>query len=56
MNIPFFDLHRQYTEISDEIEKKVNAVMRSGQYIEGPATQELECNLTEYLNVKHVIT
>lgn len=56
MKIPFFDLHRQYKEIIREIEESVSAVMRSGQYIEGPATQELERKLAGYINVKHVIT
>lgn len=56
MKIPFFDLHRQYAEIAGDIEESVNAVMCSGQYIEGPATQELEQRLAEYTGVKHVIT
>lgn len=56
MKIPFFDLKRQYAQIAGEVEAKVIEVMRSGQYIEGPATQELEQRLAEYINVKHVIT
>ena len=56
MKIPFFDLKRQYLEIADEVEKKVTEVMRSGQYIEGGATKELEQRLLEYIGVKHVIT
>lgn len=56
MSIPFFNLQRQYEKISAEVEQKVIDVMRSGQYIEGKATKELEKKLEEYLNVKHVIT
>ena len=56
MKIPFFDLHRQYTKIAEEVEEKVKEVMRSGQYIEGPATHELERRLADYTGVKHVIT
>ena len=56
MKIPFFDLKRQYMEIADEVEEKVQDTMRSLQYVEGTATQELENKLADYLGVKHVIT
>jgi len=56
MKIPFFDLKRQYSEIAAKVEENVVEVMRSGQFIEGAATKELEKRLAEYLGVKHVIT
>lgn len=56
MKIPFFDLKRQYEEISSEVEQKVMDVMRSCNYIEGFATKKLESELADYLGVKHVIT
>lgn len=56
MKIPFFDLKRQYESISSEVEHKVVDVMRSGQFVEGTATKELESRLADYLNVKYVIT
>ncbi len=56
MNIPFFDLKRQYAKIADEVEEKVCDVMRSTQYIEGSATKELEEKLTHYIGTKHIIT
>lgn len=56
MRVSFFDLGRQYKEIAAELEEKVVDVMRSGQYIEGPATKELEKKLAGYIGVKHVIT
>lgn len=43
-------------EIADEVEEKVQDTMRSLQYVEGTATQELENKLADYLGVKHVIT
>lgn len=55
-NIPFFDLSRQYIDIASEVEESVLHVMRSGQYIEGSATKELEKQLAEYIGVKHVVT
>lgn len=56
MKIPFFNLSRQYEEISEEVEKSVIEVMRSSAYIEGYAVKKLETDLCEYLGVKHVIT
>lgn len=54
--IPFFDLSRQYDRVKVEVEQAVEEVLRSGQYIEGPAVKKLETEMSEYLNVKHVIT
>lgn len=56
MTIPFFDLKRQYEEISDRVENAVLEVMRSTKYVEGDAVKEFERDLSEYLGVKHVIT
>lgn len=56
IKVPFFDLKRQYERIRDELEEKVTDTMRSSQYVEGPATKELEKELTNYIGVKHVIT
>lgn len=56
MKVPFFDLKRQYEGIASEVENKVVEVMRSGQFVEGTATKELEARLADYLQVKHVIT
>ena len=56
MKVPFSDLKRQYEIIGSEAEEKVVEVMRSGQYVEGPAVKELEKTIAEYLGVKHVIT
>ncbi len=56
MTIPFFDLKRQYKELADDVERAVLEVMRSTKYVEGDAVKELERELSEYLNVKHVVT
>lgn len=56
MKVPFFNLDRQYQVIGAEAEERVIEVMRSGQYIEGPAVKELEEKMSAYLGVKHVIT
>lgn len=56
MRVPFFDLKRQYEQIGPEAERRVCEVMRSGQYVEGPAVKEFERRMAEYLSVKHVVT
>ncbi|MBR2401337.1 MAG: DegT/DnrJ/EryC1/StrS family aminotransferase [Lachnospiraceae bacterium] len=56
MKVPFFDVKRQYEIIKEDVEEAVVAVMRSGQYIEGPAVKELEKEMASYLGVKHVIS
>lgn len=55
-NIPFFDLKRQYEDIQMEVERKVQDVMRSGQYVEGRAVKEFEKEVGKYLGAKHIIT
>ena len=56
MRVPFFDLKIQYEQIGPEAERRVCEVMRSGQYVEGPAVKEFERRMAEYLSVKHVVT
>ena len=56
MKIPFFSLSRQYDQIREEVETSVRDVMRSNAYIEGQAVKSLEKELSEYLNVRHVVT
>lgn len=56
MNIPFFDLKRQYELIEDEVEKELLNVSKSCAYVEGPAVKQFEADMKEYLGVKHVIT
>ncbi len=56
MKVPFFNLTRQYESLSGLIEEKVCEVMRSGQYVEGPAVKEFEQVIGEYLGAKYVIT
>lgn len=56
MNIPFFDLKRQYEEIADEVEKAIIECSRSCGYIEGAPVKDLEKAMADYLGVKHVIS
>ncbi|MBE6028688.1 MAG: DegT/DnrJ/EryC1/StrS family aminotransferase [Clostridiales bacterium] len=56
MNIPFFDLKRQYEGIKEDVEKAIVDVSRSCGYIEGKAVKDFEAEMAEYLDVKHVIS
>lgn len=54
--IPFIDLARQQQRILHEIEKRMAAVLKHGQYILGPEIAELEAKLAGYTGTKHCIT
>jgi UDP-2-acetamido-2-deoxy-ribo-hexuluronate aminotransferase len=54
--IPFIDLARQQQRILPEIEKRMAAVLKHGQYILGPEIAELEATLAGYTGTKHCIT
>ena len=42
MSIPFIDLKTQYNAIKDDVQKRINKVLESGAYINGPEVAELE--------------
>jgi len=56
MEIPFIDLKTQQQRVLPEIEKRIQAVLKHGQYILGPEIQELEQRLADFVQVKHAIT
>ncbi len=53
--IHMVDLGSQYKNIAQEIDESVLAVVRSTQFINGPAVKSFNNNLAEYLKVKHVM-
>jgi len=54
--IPFIDLAKQQSRILPEIERRIAAVLKHGQYVLGPEVTELETRLAAYTGVKHCIT
>lgn len=53
--MPFVDLKAQYTDLRDEVNARIQAVLDHGQYIMGPEVSELEERLADYVGVKHCI-
>ena len=53
--IQMVDLHSQYLNIKNEIDKAVLDVIDSCAYINGPEVSSFAEELSKYLNVKHVI-
>jgi dTDP-4-amino-4,6-dideoxygalactose transaminase len=53
--IPMVDLQRQYRILKDDINKAIQAVLDSGQFILGPNGTELEKEIARYHNVSHAI-
>jgi len=54
--IPFIDLVAQQARIKPELDRRIAAVLKHGQYIMGPEVDELEKRLAAYVGVKHCIT
>lgn len=52
----FIDLKKQYESLKLEIDSNIQAVLNDGHYIMGSAVSELECELAEYVGVKHCVT
>ena len=55
-SIPFIDLARQQERIKPDLDRRMQAVLRHGQYIMGPEVMELEERLADYVGVQHCIS
>lgn len=55
-SIPFIDLKAQQEKIRPQIDAAIQKVLDSGQYIMGPAVEELEMNLAKYTGAKYALT
>ena len=55
MKIPFIDLQAQYQAYKQEIDKAIQNVLDSSQYIMGPEVKKLEDGLAAYTGSKHAI-
>ncbi|MEW6405944.1 MAG: DegT/DnrJ/EryC1/StrS family aminotransferase [Chloroflexota bacterium] len=55
MNVPFYGHVRQYLSIRDEIDAKIQEVLMSGQYVQGPMLEKFEEELAAYAGAKYAI-
>lgn len=55
MSIPLLDLKAQYQTIREDIQKAVDRVLESGQYIMGPEVTAFEEEIAAYCGVKHAV-
>lgn len=56
MTIQFIDLKKQYADLKEAINTRIQRVLDHGQYIMGPEVRELEEKLETYIGAKHCIT
>jgi UDP-2-acetamido-2-deoxy-ribo-hexuluronate aminotransferase len=55
MNVPFIDLKTQYLALKDSIDSRIQKVLESGAYINGPEVVELEKKLAEHTGTQHCL-
>ncbi|MCE9548656.1 MAG: DegT/DnrJ/EryC1/StrS family aminotransferase [Planctomycetia bacterium] len=53
--VPLLDTRRQHAALQDQIEAVALAVLRSGQYVLGPAVADLERGVADYCGTRHAI-
>lgn len=51
----FIDLKAQYEGIRENVNRRIEAVLEHGQYVNGPEVGDLEKRLAVYVGVKHAI-
>ena len=56
MEIKLLDLKRQYSTIKDEISLKIEEVLESAHYINGPNVKKFELEIAKYVGAKHAIS
>lgn len=56
MTIPFFDLKEQYSQLRDDIARRLDDVFASQRFIMGPAVAELEQAVAELVGVPHAVS
>jgi len=55
MKVPFYGHQQQYLSIKDEIDSKMQEVIMSGQYVQGPMLKQFETELAAYAGTKYAI-
>lgn len=55
MSVPFIDLKTQYLALKNSIDSRIQKVLESGAYVNGPEVQELEKKLAEHTGAQHCL-
>lgn len=55
MKVPFYGHVRQYQNIKQEIDAKIEEVLLSGQYVQGPMLKKFEAELAAYAGTKYAV-
>ena len=55
MKVPFYGHVRQYRNMQAEIDAKMQEVLLSGNYVQGPMLKKFEAELAEYAGAKYAI-
>ncbi len=55
MKVPLFDLTRQYSKLHDEMIKRIDETISSGQVILSKNVEEIENEIAEYVGVKYAV-
>ena len=55
MKIPMVDLQAQYRDLRSEIDEAVQGVVRSGQFVLGPAVEGFEREVAAYCGARHTV-
>jgi len=55
VKVPFYGHVRQYQNVKNEIEAKMQDVLMSGQYVQGPMLKKFEEELAAYAGAQHAI-
>src|SRR5258706_15393093 len=55
MKVEFYGHVRQYHNIKSEIDRNIQTVIESGQYVMGPMLKQLEAELAAYHGTKYAI-
>jgi UDP-2-acetamido-2-deoxy-ribo-hexuluronate aminotransferase len=55
MAVPFIDLKSQYKALKTSIDARIQKVLESGAYINGPEVAELEQKLAEHTGTRHAL-
>ena len=55
MKVEFYGHVRQYTNIKSEIDRNMNEVLMSGQYVQGPMLKRFEAEFAAYSETKYAV-